>query len=83
MNPFCKCCGYYCTFTMFIGILFFAIWAAMEATESPWFGIFQEDAYTGDTGTASEQYSQKEMECIYALIINAAVMICCFTCTYL
>ncbi len=41
MNPVLKCCGYYCSFLMIVGVYFFACMIALEATESPFMGDFQ------------------------------------------
>ena len=73
MNPVLKCCGYYCTFLMIVGIFFFGVMIALEATESPYLGDFQ-------MGSESS-YTTMTRECAWALLINIAGIICCMACT--
>jgi hypothetical protein len=48
MNPICTFCGYYCAFIAFIGIFFFILLIAMEATKSPFLAAFFESSdYNG------------------------------------
>ena len=73
MNPVLKCCGYYCTFLMIVGIFFFGSMIVLEATESPYLGDFQ-------LGSESS-YATMTRECGWALLINIAGIVCCVACT--
>ena len=42
MNPFIKCCGYYCAMLMCVALYFFVVLIILEQTKSPFMHDFQE-----------------------------------------
>ena len=72
MHPFSKCCGMYCSCLMVVGIVFFAILAALEASKNPFLNRHH-----------PEESGQRVFALGMAMLINAVVFIGCFTCTNL
>ena len=71
MNPFMKCCGYYCSCILFVSFFFFGIMIALVSSRNWW--IIRDFPHETD---------EKIDALVIVVIVNAICFALCVGCTY-
>ena len=71
MHPIAKCCGFYCSCLMVMGVIFFAILAVLEASKNPFLNRHH-----------PEESGKRVFSLIMAIVINIVCFIGCATCVF-
>lgn len=69
MNPLFKCCGYYCSCLLIVGIVVFGIMIGLIQSHNPWL-----------TREFKHDIDSKVDALIIAIIVNAVCFVLCVSC---